>query len=386
MSKNLSNHLSKTIGGVAAAMLSAVTIGGQVPVGTVHRDSTVTTTRVVVLQGRTDSIQVLAHRILQERYGSPMWIDLTGQMDSLIASILGNKLVVMRGGLVGPAMALRSIQAAKGYLGINAQGPYVVVTDSAGTQRYRFFAYQPIISVDLGSPADRAGIEPGDVLVGYNGIDLINHEFNFSEMLVPKKRVDVTVRRGGDVKDFALTVANAPEEVSRRRADLDKSVRFQMPASGMITIGGDGERPPPIGGGTIRASTAPVARGTAGAGVAAGGFGGGRGARLPVQKWGFFLSPNGLFGASLSNVDEDLAKVLRLRKGILVNSVSEETPAFRAGLRGGDVIVACNDDSVNTLGELRELVARRLADHAVTLHVVRQQKVKKLTISWPDSP
>jgi membrane-associated protease RseP (regulator of RpoE activity) len=352
MYKNFSKHLPKTLGGAAAAMLSAGTIGrAQVPVATVHRDSGVMTTRVVVLEGRTDSIQVLAHRIAQERYGSPMWIDLTGQLDSLILSVVGNKLAVMRGGL-RPAMSLRSIRAAKGYLGINAQGPYVVLTDSAGTQRYRFFAYQPIISVDLGSPADHAGIEPGDLLVGYNGIDLINHEFNFSEMLVPKKRVDVTVRRGGEVKDFALVVANAPEEVARRRADLDndKMFGFPMPGSGVITIRRAGE-PPRFGGGGERPSVDA-----------------GREARLlPTQKPFFFLSPNGLFGASLSNVDEGLARVLRLRKGILVNSVAEDTPAHRAGLLSGDVIVTCNDDSVNTVGELRDRVVHRLADHSVAL-------------------
>jgi len=371
MYKNLSKHLPNTLGGAAAAMLSAGAIGrAQVPVATVHRDSGVMTTRVVVLQGRTDSIQVLAHRIAQERYGSPTWIGLTGQLDSLIMSVLGNKLVVMRGGLVRPGMALRSMRAAKGYLGINAQGPYVVLTDSAGTQRYRFLAYQPIISVDLGSPADHAGIEPGDLLVGYNGVDLVNHEFNLSEMLVPKKRVDVSVRRAGEVKDFALVVANAPEEVERRRADLDndKMFGFPMPGPGMVTMRRAGDAPRFGGGGD-------------GPGVEAG-----RGARLlPSQKPFFFLSPNGLFGASLSNVDEGLAKVLRLRKGILVNSVAEDTPAHRAGLLRGDVIVTCNDDSVNTVGELRDLVVHRLADHSVALQVVRQQKVKKLTVSW-DSP
>ena len=385
MSKNLSNHLCKTLGGAAAAILSAGTFGqAQVPAGPSRRDSVVAT-RVVVMQGRTDSIQVLMHRIAQERDGSPTWIDLTRQLDSLITGLLGQKLIVMRGGLArglaGPAMALRSIQAAKGYLGINAQGPYVVVTDSAGTQRYRFFAYQPIISVDLGSPADRAGIEPGDLLVGYNGVDLVGHEFNFGEILVPKKRVDVTVRRGAVVRDFALTVANAPEEVARRRVDFGRTPPFQIPASGTIALGGEDERP--AGGGALRASAGPTSRGRVGGALTPGASVEGSAARMSKV---FFLQPNGLFGASLSNVSEELARISRLQKGILVNSVPEDTPAYRAGLRTGDVIVSCDDDSVNTVGELREFVARRIVNRSVALQVVRQQRVKKLTVSWPDAP
>src|SRR5262249_20281315 len=97
-------------------------------------------------------------------------------------------------------------------------------------------------------------------------------------------------------------------------------------------------------------------------------------------------SPNGLFGASLSTVNEELARVLKVQKGILVMSVPEETPAFRAGLRTGDVIVTADDDSVMTVGDLRELIARHFADHSMTLRVIRQhERPKKLTLSW-DSP
>jgi serine protease Do len=100
----------------------------------------------------------------------------------------------------------------------------------------------------------------------------------------------------------------------------------------------------------------------------------------------FFLSQNGLFGANLSSMSDELARVLKLKKGVLVNEVPEDTPAFRSGLRTGDVIVTANDDSVTTVAELRDAVLRHFADHAAELQVIRQQKVKKLTVSWPGSP
>jgi serine protease Do len=106
---------------------------------------------------------------------------------------------------------------------------------------------------------------------------------------------------------------------------------------------------------------------------------------MPFPKT-VFISPNGLFGASLSNVNVDLAKVLKLKRGVLVNDVPEDTPAARAGLRIGDVIIAADDDSVASLGELRDLVMHRLSNRSTDLQVVRQNKVRKVTISWAETP
>lgn len=372
MSKNFSKHVTKAVG-AAATMLSAGAIAqAQVPAGTIRRDS-VTTQHVVFLQGRMDSIAVIMNKIAQERYGSQAWVELTSQLDSFMANSLGK---AMRGGFAGPrTMTLRAVPIAKGWLGFNAQGPTLVISDSGGTRRTRFLAYQPIISVDPGSPADHAGIEPGDLLVAYNGVDLINHEFNLFDMIVPKKRVDVTVRRGGEMKDFALVAASLPDEVMRRRVDMDKAFRFEIPAPGTVVIASEGERG--FGTGDV---PRPVSIGGAGQGRR--GFSGTLRA-VPAQKL-FFLSPNGLFGASLSNVSDELARTLKLRRGILVNDVPEDTPAYRGGLRSGDVIIAAGDDSVNTVGQLRDLVLAHFSDHAAELQVVRQQKVKKLTVSWQD--
>jgi S1-C subfamily serine protease len=62
--------------------------------------------------------------------------------------------------------------------------------------------------------------------------------------------------------------------------------------------------------------------------------------------------------------------------------VPEDSPAFRSGLRTGDVIVTADDDSVTTVGELRDQVIRRFAERSMALQVLRQQKAKKLVLSW----
>jgi S1-C subfamily serine protease len=349
------------------------------------------TQRVVMLPGRTDSIIVLTGRIDHEPYGSVAWLKAATLLDSLLIHSMPSNLIIRRGGVgVGGAgagrisMALRPMQVAqmsRGWLGLNTQGPFVSVTDSSGTRRFRFFTYQPIISVDPGSPADHAGIEPGGLLVAYNGVDLINHEFNFNDIIVPGKRVSVSVRRDGDVKDYSLVVATVPEDVKRRRLEMDKVSQIELRIPTPMLAGGDGEERP-VGRGVVRAQTA----GGSGEPVrASGGFGPVAVRAMPFPKT-FFISPNGLFGASLSNVNVDLANFLKLKRGVLVNDVPEDTPAARAGLRIGDVIIAADDDSVTSIGELRDLVMHRLANRSTDLQVVRQNKVRKVTISWAETP
>ena len=380
----VSKNFAKTLGGAAAGVLSVAGLAraqAGAAAGPARRDSTVTE-RVIFLPGRMDTIYVIASKIVQQRQGNTAWVALTSQFDSLVKSSLNKRVVVMPNGVItAPAMwGRRSIPVAKGWIGMNAQGPAIVISDSLGV-RYRFFAYQPIISVDPGSPAERAGIEPGDLLVAYNGVDLLNHEFDFSDILAPKKRVEVTVRRDNDVRNFALTVALPPEEVSRRRMDMGNATRLEFRGpDGNVTFaegandreGAPGSSERPVGGnGILRGARGVMPMN-----------GGGFGSPVGLFLKPFIFSANGLFGASLSNVSDELAKALRTKKGVLVNEVPEDTPAFRAGLRAGDVIVTADNDSVTTVNGLRNVVMRRLGEQTVDLQVVRQQKVRKVTLSW----
>jgi len=99
------------------------------------------------------------------------------------------------------------------------------------------------------------------------------------------------------------------------------------------------------------------------------------------------LATNGVFGASLSTVNSELARVLNLRAGVLVTDVPEETPAFRAGLRTGDVIISVGDQPVISLLELRQRVAALASDHSIALQVAsRNQKPRTVTISVAPPP
>jgi serine protease Do len=101
---------------------------------------------------------------------------------------------------------------------------------------------------------------------------------------------------------------------------------------------------------------------------------------IPMRT--MFLSPNGAFGAILSTVNPELARTLKLETGVLVNEVTDETPASTSGLRAGDVIVSVAGQSVASLPALQEVLKIRRADRTVVLELIRDKKPRKVTVSW----
>ena len=212
---------------------------------------------------------------------------------------------------------------------------------------------------DPQSPAERAGITAGDVLVAYNGVDVVNHEFNLSTLLKPDSKVAVTVRREGEAKDFQLVVAKAPQRI------IDRRLASEMPPMRRDVVVGPRLAP------TTKVLNVPSE---------------GIPPRIFPASPLFVISSNGVFGASVSTVNTDLARALNLRAGVLVNEVPEDSPAFRAGLRTGDVIIGVADQPVVSLTELRRALAQT-RERAVSLQVTSpNQKPRTVTISLVPSP
>lgn len=87
-------------------------------------------------------------------------------------------------------------------------------------------------------------------------------------------------------------------------------------------------------------------------------------------------------GAEFAELNPDLARYFRgASEGLLVLQVVHGTPAARAGLRPGDVVVTGNGEVLSTVEKLRSLIALR-ADRPVTLEVVRNGRSRTLTLAW----
>ncbi len=88
----------------------------------------------------------------------------------------------------------------------------------------------------------------------------------------------------------------------------------------------------------------------------------------------------GVAGAELSALEPELADYFRnVDEGLLVLRIAPDTPADRAGLRPGDVVIAADGRRVETVAELRQIVALPTAN-AVALRVIRRGRTLDLTL------
>jgi serine protease Do len=81
----------------------------------------------------------------------------------------------------------------------------------------------------------------------------------------------------------------------------------------------------------------------------------------------------GWLGVQIQDVDEDLAKSLKLKeaRGAIVSNVEAGSPADEAGLKPGDVVVSLDGRPVENGSDLSSRVARRAPEAEVSLGVLR---------------
>jgi serine protease Do len=91
----------------------------------------------------------------------------------------------------------------------------------------------------------------------------------------------------------------------------------------------------------------------------------------------------GFLGIVIQNLTADLAESFDLEqgRGILVAQVAEDSPARRAGLRQGDVIVAYRGEPVKDIGRFRNRVALTAPGTQAELTIVRNGKERTVTVT-----
>ena len=92
------------------------------------------------------------------------------------------------------------------------------------------------------------------------------------------------------------------------------------------------------------------------------------------------LGLRGVAGAELTILEPELAEYFRnADAGLLVLRIAPDTPAGRAGLRAGDVVVAADGRTLESVAELRQVIALP-GTEPVTLRVIRKGRTRELTL------
>ena len=241
----------------------------------------------------------------------------------------------------------------RGYLGVTFDGAMAEAAPPNPDRIIRFFQYPRIALVEGNSPAERAGVLVGDTVLALNGDDLREREFSFAKLLIPNAIVTLRVQRAGSARDLKVKVGETPEYYARRIDPRDVQGQL-VPApgvSGQVRVYGE-QSPMP----TPRSSAAAP----------------------PV----FVFSAQSVMGARFETVTEGLGKALGVKSGVLVIRSGPGTPAYRSGLRDGDVVVRVGNDDVATVSQFLNALNRYEQDGEARLLFVRDGKRQDLTLRW----
>jgi serine protease Do len=96
----------------------------------------------------------------------------------------------------------------------------------------------------------------------------------------------------------------------------------------------------------------------------------------------------GWLGVAIQDINQDLAKALGLPSttGVLISDVTPGSPAAKAGLKRGDVVLRVDGKTVETTGRLRNLIATSGASAKVSLEVLREGKTQTLQVALGERP
>jgi serine protease Do len=249
--------------------------------------------------------------------------------------------------------------------------------------RVRYCDYPVIVSVQGGSPAQRAGLEAGDTILAYNDIDLRSgSEIAFDRLFVPDSTVRVSVRRDGRPLTLPLIVGRLPSDVAvtqvfRSSGGTGYGFVVVGPEPGSaVAVPRTGPDAPSAPGARVRTSTR-AARRESGEPLLPG--------TMPATPFVFglgFNGPSAIAGAQLMAMDDDLRQVVGAKSGVLVLKVAEGSPASEAGLRAGDVIVTADGNAVTSPLIVQRAIFQNRDEHAVPLKVERRGKSREVTLRW----
>ena len=86
-------------------------------------------------------------------------------------------------------------------------------------------------------------------------------------------------------------------------------------------------------------------------------------------------------GVSIRVIDESMAKQLNMEEGLYVVEVNEFSPAEKAGLKSGDLIVKADGTRIKTFEELQEIKNSKEEGDSINIEFIRDGKTQNATIT-----
>jgi serine protease Do len=217
---------------------------------------------------------------------------------------------------------LRTGKIVRGRIGVQVGAIAREAVDEFGLKDRKGAVVQ---SVTPDSAASRAGLEPGDVIIGFGGKPVTSRDELVRMVVNTKPGTSVPLRVVRDRQERTLNITvdelDLEAESAARNSSRDTGDPAQETSSG--------------------------------------------------------------FGITLQNVTPELARRLRLedRRGAVVTEIEQGSPAARAGLQPGDVIVRVGRQPVESAAEAQRELARIASGGTAFLRVIRGGQETFVTVT-----
>jgi serine protease Do len=236
-----------------------------------------------------------------------------------------------------PETELSQIFSGGSYLGL---GLADIDTDRASALKLNEARGVEVTKVEEGSPAEKAGIKQGDVLLSYNGENILGaQQLGRLVRETPQGR-KIKIQLWRDGRTQTLTVV--PE--ARRVREFDAPARLmhlEMPDMPNMVL-------PEI--------------------------------PTPLMLW-----KSTALGIECEPVDSQLAEYFGVKHGVLVRSVVNGSPAQKAGVKAGDVLTSIGDRSITTPHDVTGFLRmQRQTGNSIPVVIERDHRQLTLNVAPPD--
>jgi membrane-associated protease RseP (regulator of RpoE activity) len=233
-----------------------------------------------------------------------------------------------------------SIFVEGGFLGVNVED---IDKEKAARYGLRDARGVGITSVVAGSPAEKAGLRKDDVILRFDGENVTSARklTRLVSEVAPDHSVRLTISRAGSEQDVAVTIGE--------RKNFSNAGVWAGPRGGVWSLGDLKE---------------------------------GNLLKRHGDSFVFDLGSNRRIGISTMQLTKQLADYFGVAdgKGVLVTSVTEDSPAAKAGIRAGDVITAVDGEKIDGSGDLtRGLNKKKEGDVSLTL--IRNRSQMNVTVT-----
>ena len=229
---------------------------------------------------------------------------------------------------------LRAAYLGGSYLGV---GVVELMPELAKTLKMADEHGVELTRVEDGSPASKAGLKTGDVVLEYNGqrIEGVEQFIRLVKETPPGRRVKLLVWREGGTQTLFATLGARQAVVPRIQAGLApmRIPEFDMP-----------EMP------------------------------------LPDIPGFFYSGRTGMIGVQVETLPPQLAEYFGVKTGVLVRTVVENSPASRAGVKAGDVLMRVDDGAVVDIADLLNALATARAKGSCYIAIMRDHKEIKVQV------